>query len=70
MLNFLTRPDFIAYNHKYPGNLSLWLCRHLYKNVTAAWTIKSEEELKRAERNFDIYIFDSFVPERGPKVSF
>ena len=70
MLNFLTRPDFIAYNHKYPGNLSLWLCRHLYKNVTAAWTLKSEDDLKRAERNFDIYIFDSFVPERGPKVLF
>lgn len=68
MLNFLTRPDFIAYNHKYPGNLSLWLCRHLYKNVTAAWTLKSEDDLKRAERNFDIYIFDSFVPQNGPKV--
>ncbi|SFU42445.1 glycerophosphodiester phosphodiesterase family protein [Butyrivibrio sp. INlla21] len=67
-LNVLAKPDFIAYNHKYPYNLSLWLCRHLYKNVTAAWTIKSEEELDRAKRNFDIYIFDSFIPADGPNL--
>ncbi len=60
--NFLTKPDFIAYNHKYPRNLSLWLSRHLYGCLTAAWTIKSEEQLKTAKENFDIYIFDSFVP--------
>ncbi|MBO4458365.1 MAG: glycerophosphodiester phosphodiesterase [Butyrivibrio sp.] len=68
LLNFLTRPDFIAFNHKYPGNLSLWLCRHLYKITTAAWTLKSEEELKQAKDCFDIYIFDSFIPENGPEV--
>lgn len=67
-LNVFAKPDFIAYNHKYPHNVSLWLCRHLYKNVTAAWTIKSEEELTRAKENFDIYIFDSFIPASGPKL--
>ena len=68
LLNFCAKPDFIAFNHKYPYNASLWLCRHLYKNVTAAWTIKSEEELVRAKKNFDIYIFDSFIPADGPKL--
>ena len=66
--NFITRPDFIAFNHKYPSNPSLWLCRHLYKLTTAAWTLKSEEDLRHAEDSFDIYIFDSFVPENGPVV--
>jgi glycerophosphoryl diester phosphodiesterase len=68
MFNFMTKPDFIAFNHKYPHSISLWLCRHLYHNVTAAWTIKSEEELARAKKNFDIYIFDSFIPAQGNKV--
>ncbi len=67
LFNFLTKPDFIAYNHKYPTNLSRRICRGLYKNTAAAWTIKSEEELERARKNFDIYIFDSFIPRGGSR---
>ncbi len=61
-LNWLGRPDFIAYNHKYPNILSRKLCRELYKSTAAAWTIKSREQLARAKKNFDLFIFDSFVP--------
>lgn len=67
LLNFITKPDFVAFNHKYPTSPARWLCKHLYGNVAAAWTIKSEEDLARARKNFDIFIFDSFVPENGPK---
>ncbi len=66
--NFLTRPDFIAYNHRFFYNPSRMICRGLYRNVAAAWTIKSEEQLQKAKKHFDIYIFDSFVPKGGPKV--
>ncbi len=66
LLNFLTRPDFIAFNHKYPKSLARTLCRNFYGNVAAAWTIKSEADLEHARKNFDIYIFDSFVPKEGP----
>lgn len=62
MFNFLTKPDFVAYNHKHERNLSRRLCRSLYRNTAVAYTIKSEDELKRAKEHFDIYIFDSFVP--------
>ncbi|WP_029674401.1 glycerophosphodiester phosphodiesterase family protein [Butyrivibrio sp. VCB2006] len=67
LLNFMTRPDFIAFNHKYADCLSRRVCRRLYGNVAAAWTIKSEEELQRARRSFDIFIFDSFIPQSGPR---
>ena len=60
--NFVTRPDFIAYNHKYKGNPSRQLIRRLFKGKAAAWTVKSEEELKALKRHFDVFIFDSFVP--------
>lgn len=60
--NWLGRPDFIAYNHKYPNILSRRLCRELYKSTAAAWTIKSNEQLAGAKKNFDLFIFDSFVP--------
>lgn len=66
--NFLTRPDFIAFNHKYEDNISRRLCRYLYRTVAAAWTIKSEEQLEKAKKGFDIFIFDSFVPKSGAKL--
>jgi glycerophosphoryl diester phosphodiesterase len=68
LFNFLTRPDFIAFNRKYPGNLSLRLNRHLYGCTTAAWTIKSQQQLDEARDDFDIFIFDSFIPQGGSKV--
>ena len=64
VFNFLTKPDFIAYHHKYPELLSRRICRGLYHNTAAAWTIKSQKELDAARKNFDIFIFDSFMPER------
>jgi len=62
LLNWITKPDFVAYNHKYRQNLSRRLCRSLYRNMAAAWTIKSQEELTLSKGQFDIFIFDSFIP--------
>ncbi len=61
--NFLAKPDFVAYNYKYRGNISRRIVRRLYKNMAAAWTIKSEEQLRKAAPYFDVYIFDSFIPD-------
>lgn len=65
LLNFVTKPDFIAFNHKHPDMLSRKICHGFYHSTAAAWTIKSEEELERAKKHFDIYIFDSFIPRQG-----
>jgi hypothetical protein len=64
LANSLSKPDFIAYNLLYEGNLSRRLCRNLYKAKAAAWTVKDREQLRKAARDFDIFIFDSFIP--GP----
>lgn len=61
--NFLSKPDFIAYNHLYEGNISRRICRSLYRAKAAAWTIKSQRQLDKAARAFDVFIFDSFIPE-------
>lgn len=65
LTNFFTKPDFIAYNHRYARTFSRRLCRSLYHNAAAAWTIRSEEELKEAKKNFDVFIFDSFIPKEN-----
>lgn len=62
MLNFLAKPDFVAYNHKHADALSRRICRKFYHNLAVAWTIKSKEELEAAKVHFDLFIFDSFMP--------
>ncbi len=68
LFNFLTKPDFVAYNHKEAKRFSRRLCRNLYRNTAVAWTIKNEEELAKAGKEFDLFIFDSFIPACGSKI--
>ncbi len=62
LLNFLTKPDFIAYNHKFWQEPGRRICRRLYRCPAAAWTIQSQGDLEEMWRNFDVFIFDSFCP--------
>lgn len=62
LLNFLARPDFIAYNHKHKKVLSRQICQHFYKALSVAWTIRSQQELDDARDGFSLFIFESFIP--------
>ena len=59
VFNFLTRPDFIAYNHEHAQNISRRLCKGMGA-LSVAYTIKSQEEYEKAKDKFDLFIFDSF----------
>lgn len=65
LLNFLAKPDFVAYNHKFYRNRSRCICRYVYGGLAVAWTIKSQEELDARREDFDLFIFDSFIPAAG-----
>ena len=58
--NFLTRPDFIAYNHHDAHNISRRICKAL-GGLSVAYTIKSTEEFERAKDKFELFIFDSCI---------
>lgn len=62
VFNFLTKPDFISYHHKYANSISLRLCKKLYKLPIAAWTVKNQYDYDKNRRFFDYIIFDSFTP--------
>lgn len=62
VLNMLSRPDFIAYNWRFCRDLSLFLCRRMYRAYTAGWVIRSERELRLCRKYFDMYIFEDFLP--------
>lgn len=63
LFNFYTKPDFIAYQHKYKKGISFTICRRLYKALAVAWTIQTQEELQDSKDYFDLFIFDSFIPK-------
>lgn len=63
LTNFLARPDFIAYAHTHKGNLSRRLCRTLFGALSVAWTLRSQEELDACRDDFDLFIFESFIPK-------
>lgn len=62
LLNFITKPDFIAYNHRFMEEPGRRICRRLYRNPSVAWTIKSRQELEKMRDEFDVFIFEGFVP--------
>ncbi len=63
MMNFLGRPDFIAYDVRDSASVSRNVCRKLFGAPCAAWTIKSQKQLSRARKQFDAYIFEGFFPQ-------
>lgn len=64
LLNWMMKPDFIAYHYIYYKDVSRKLCKNLYRLPQAAWTIRSRQALSECRKEFDMFIFDSFVPEK------
>lgn len=62
LLNFLARPDFVAYDVRDRKAISLRLCRKMGA-ATFAWTVRTEDELRYArEGGFDGVIFERIEP--------
>lgn len=62
LLNCLGRPDFIAYNHKFKYNISRLICKYVFRALSVAYTIKTQEELDKCKKDFDLFIFEGFEP--------
>lgn len=63
LLNFLGRPDFIAYDHRFKKNISRKVACNLFGALKVAWTIKSQKELNEARKDFTLFIFEGFIPK-------
>lgn len=62
LTNFLTRPDFIAYDCRAMGAVSKNICRSLFGCPSVAWTVKCQGELDACRDYFDYFIFEGFLP--------
>ena len=64
-LNFLMRPDFVAYEKDGYRVPNLRFIRRNFDTPLIAWTIKSkEEELAAIGHGFDTVIFEGYIPEK------
>ncbi len=60
MLNFLTRPDFIAYNFADRKGLSPVLCHKFWGIHAVSWTLRSRTDYDAAVNEGRIPIFENF----------
>ena len=61
MLNCMSRPDFIAYDVRYPG-FGLDLCTKFFGATPYAWTIRNEDHYYKAREYGAFVIFEHIKP--------
>ncbi len=62
LFNFISRPDFVSYDHNDENHL----CRRLVTRLGAfpvGWTFTSQEALNKNIKHFKTYIFENFIPK-------
>ena len=65
LLNFLAKPDFIAYEKNGHTSKNLIRIRRRWSTPLFAWTVTSaEEELKCVSDGFDTVIFEGYIPDK------
>lgn len=62
LLNFLIRPDFIAYKFSDRKRLGTFLCRKLWGIQGVTWTLRRKEDLEQATKEGWLPIFEGFDP--------
>ncbi|MBE6600701.1 MAG: glycerophosphodiester phosphodiesterase [Ruminococcaceae bacterium] len=55
LLNFLSRPDFIAYDKKFPNGLSIWICTKIFRAKAFVWTVRGEAEINKFKKACPIF---------------
>ena len=60
--NFILMPDFTAYKFADRKMFGIDICRKMWKVQGVSWTIRTPEDLKTAEQEGWIPIFEGFIP--------
>lgn len=62
LLNFLSRPDFIACDGRYQKGFAFYICRHIFRTPFFMWTVRKKALLEYNRRRGDHSIFEGFEP--------
>ena len=61
--NFLAKPHFIAYRHQdAKHSFNFKLCKNCFHLLTVAWTVREDDNLNEILKDFDLIIFEHFLP--------
>ena len=63
LLNFLSRPDFIACDVKHMGGPSFYICVKLFRAKQVYWTVKSRDDFDAIREAEAWSIFEGFIPQ-------
>lgn len=62
LLNFLCKPDFIAYNHEAKGGFSYKIIKNVFRAPLVAWTVRSKDDEEQARKNgYLTVIFENYT---------
>ena len=62
LIDFLGRPDFIAYGYETDANISFRFVADVFRPLLAAWTVRDEGAYQQLAQEYDIQIFEHFKP--------
>lgn len=60
--NYLTRPDFTAYDCRVRETPAMWVAKNLFSMPEISWTVRDEETYRRLKDDNCIIIFEGFIP--------
>ncbi len=63
LFNFVSRPDFVSYEHTYSDNISRRIVT-LLGAFPVGWTFRSQKDIDHHRRDFKTYIFENFIPKK------
>ena len=61
VFNFLSRPDFVAYEYKYENNFFRRLVT-FFGAFPVAWTYTEMSQIEKTRKRFKTFIFEKFIP--------
>ncbi|MBQ7455866.1 MAG: glycerophosphodiester phosphodiesterase [Clostridia bacterium] len=64
LIDFLGRPDFIAYDYEGDSNPSFRFVVKVFRPLLAAWTVRDEETCRALRQEYDMLIFERFRAAR------
>ena len=67
LLNFISRPDFIAASGKKRRNPGLLICRRAFNTPAFLWTVRTQGEYDLCRRAGYFTIFEKFLPKDNEK---
>ena len=62
ILNFITKPDFVAYKYADRKTISNIICQKLWRTQGVSWTLQSQDEHDNAVSEGWIPIFENYLP--------